>query len=374
MFTHAGSARPEAGPFQRLLDQAARRPDAEALRSKRRGAWQVRTWSRLAEDARLAALGWASLGVRPGDRITLLGPLSANLIAMLFAADALGASVDLAAPQAEATLVGQTRFAFAEGTHELERLLRYRSRVLEAVVLGDPEIEAGDASSAGLALHSADHLAAEGRRRTGQGHALPDRRDAAGDMARIHREGGIVAMLPRHCFDAQARIGPDERVLGDFEPSWFEGLEFLAHQWPRIAPRLLIPEPGGDAVSDRREAHATTWLAPCHRLAEVIEQFDARVPTSGLGAAAVRSVLRGGHGLLTQLSRARIVAGLGLADMRQVHSDAGIPDATRRVLESLGLSLPQRSATSAGVSAGGPASAIHATGHGFEGELVGSAS
>src|SRR5215210_6602441 len=90
-----------AGPFAALQAQARRAPQAEALRSRRRGQWRSHSWQRLAAQADQAARGWAALGALPGDRIVALGPLGADLIVTLFAADALGATVVLAQDAAE---------------------------------------------------------------------------------------------------------------------------------------------------------------------------------------------------------------------------------------------------------------------------------
>ncbi len=54
-------------------DQVARRGDATALTFKRNGSWQTMSWKELGRRVRDVADGLASLGVRAGDRIAVLG-------------------------------------------------------------------------------------------------------------------------------------------------------------------------------------------------------------------------------------------------------------------------------------------------------------
>ncbi len=53
--------------------QAQRRGDAAAVRHKRGGAWGEVSWAEVARRARCVADGLAALGVRPGDRVAVIG-------------------------------------------------------------------------------------------------------------------------------------------------------------------------------------------------------------------------------------------------------------------------------------------------------------
>ncbi len=52
-----------------LLEPAARRPDAPALREKEYGIWQTWSWRHLAEQVRLIAGGLAAAGLKAGQHI-----------------------------------------------------------------------------------------------------------------------------------------------------------------------------------------------------------------------------------------------------------------------------------------------------------------
>ncbi|HYD40102.1 MAG TPA: long-chain fatty acid--CoA ligase [Anaeromyxobacter sp.] len=56
-----------------LEDQARKRGDLPATRQKRDGSWVDTTWAELARRARYVSDGLAALGVRPGDRIAVIG-------------------------------------------------------------------------------------------------------------------------------------------------------------------------------------------------------------------------------------------------------------------------------------------------------------
>jgi len=61
-------------------DQVGKRGDATALTFKRGGTWQTMTWKELGRRVRDVADGLASLGVNPGDRVSILGDTCAEWI------------------------------------------------------------------------------------------------------------------------------------------------------------------------------------------------------------------------------------------------------------------------------------------------------
>src|SRR6186713_3049693 len=78
--------------FPRLmLDHAAQRPQAPALREKEYGIWQTLSWSALASLVRHIACGLAEAGVAPGDHVVVIGENRPRLQAAMLAAQSLGA-------------------------------------------------------------------------------------------------------------------------------------------------------------------------------------------------------------------------------------------------------------------------------------------
>ena len=55
-----------------LLDHAARRPSAPALREKAFGLWQTLTWGQLAELVQELACGLAAAGLKRGEHVVVI--------------------------------------------------------------------------------------------------------------------------------------------------------------------------------------------------------------------------------------------------------------------------------------------------------------
>src|SRR5574343_1061566 len=75
---------------QMLLQHAAQRPDAPALREKEFGIWQTRSWRDAAQDVRQMACGLASLGFVRGQNLALVGDNRPHLYLGFVAVQRLG--------------------------------------------------------------------------------------------------------------------------------------------------------------------------------------------------------------------------------------------------------------------------------------------
>lgn len=76
-----------------LMDRARRTPDAVALAEPVDGVWRAVSWSRLGSVVTELAAGLADQGVRRGDRVSVLIPPGADLVAVIYACWRIGASV-----------------------------------------------------------------------------------------------------------------------------------------------------------------------------------------------------------------------------------------------------------------------------------------
>src|SRR6266571_3787249 len=83
-------ARSLVGLFETM---ARRRGAAACAKVKRAGAWQEVSWDELARKARLVADGLASLGVKKGDRVAVIGDTSLDWIAADLGIQGAGAIV-----------------------------------------------------------------------------------------------------------------------------------------------------------------------------------------------------------------------------------------------------------------------------------------
>jgi len=73
-----------------VADHAARRPTAPAIRFKARGRWRALTWAALDAEVTVLARGLAAAGLRPGQRVWLVGSPGPRSIAFLFAVERAG--------------------------------------------------------------------------------------------------------------------------------------------------------------------------------------------------------------------------------------------------------------------------------------------
>ena len=78
--------------FPRLLQSHVKlRPAQDAMREKELGIWQSWTWAEAAVEIRALACGLASLGLKRGDKLAIIGDNRPRLYWAMTAAQALGA-------------------------------------------------------------------------------------------------------------------------------------------------------------------------------------------------------------------------------------------------------------------------------------------
>ncbi len=119
-----------ASTFPRLmLDHAASRPQAPALRVKEYGIWQTMSWAQLATLVRHLACGFAQAGMRQHDHVVIVGDNRPRLYASMLAVQSLGAvPVPLYQDAALTEFVfpinnAEVRFAVVEDQEQVDKLL-----------------------------------------------------------------------------------------------------------------------------------------------------------------------------------------------------------------------------------------------------------
>src|SRR3954471_16820882 len=117
-----------------LLQHAAQRPTAAAMREKEYGIWQALTWADLARMVEHLACGLHQAGLRRGEHLVVIGANRPRLYATLLAAQALGAvPVPLYQDAAGAECVfpinnAEVRFAVVEDQEQVDKLLEVRTQ------------------------------------------------------------------------------------------------------------------------------------------------------------------------------------------------------------------------------------------------------
>ena len=117
-----------------LLQHAAQRPAAAAMREKEYGIWQTLAWAGLAQLVEQVACGLHAAGLGRGEHMVVIGANRPRLYATMLAAQALGAiPVPLYQDAVAAECVfpidnAEVRFAFAEDQEQVDKLLEVRTQ------------------------------------------------------------------------------------------------------------------------------------------------------------------------------------------------------------------------------------------------------
>ncbi|MDH3636592.1 MAG: AMP-binding protein [Gammaproteobacteria bacterium] len=132
--------------FPRLLQSHVKlRPNQDAIREKALGIWQSWTWAEAATEIRALACGLASLGLKRGDKLAIIGDNRPHLYWGMTAAQALGAVPvplyqDAVADEMAYVLDNaDVKIALVEDQEQVDKMLEVRNRCpkIEHVIFDD---------------------------------------------------------------------------------------------------------------------------------------------------------------------------------------------------------------------------------------------
>lgn len=265
-----------------LLDHAARRPDAPALREKAFGVWQTLTWAELAVLVRELALGLAAAGLRRGEHVVVIGENRPRLYATMLAAQSLGAiPVPLYQDAVAAEFVfplnnAEVAFAVVEDQEQVDKMLELRGQCpqLGRIWFDDPR---GLRNYDEPGLASLDELILQGR-------AAHDERPAwfAAEVEAGHKDD-VAALFftsgttghPKGVMHTHAtlidraeagmrfdRLTDREEVLAYLPPAWVGQNIFSFAQWLAVGYVVNCPESSSTVSIDLKEIGPTYYFAP----------------------------------------------------------------------------------------------------------------
>lgn len=284
-----------------LLQHAAQRPDAAAMREKEYGIWQGLTWAQLATMVEQLACGLHEAGLARGEHMVVIGANRPRLYATMLAAQALGAiPVPLYQDAAAAECAfpinnAEVRFAFAEDQEQVDKLLEVREQCpqLRGIWYDDPR---GLRNYDEPGLASLDALL-EGGARFGAAHPgfLREQveRGAPDDVAAMFFTSGTtgqpkgVVHTHRTLLD-RAKAGAEfdqltdrEEVLAYMPPAWIGQNIFSYAQWLACGYVVNCPESAGTVMIDLKEIGPTYYFAPPRIFESLLTSVMIRMEDAG---------------------------------------------------------------------------------------------
>jgi long-chain acyl-CoA synthetase len=306
-----------------MLQHAAARPRAAALREKVYGIWQTLTWGDLALLVRQLAAGLAEAGLKRDDHVVVIGENRPRLYATMLAAQALGAvPVPLYQDAASTEYVfpinnAEVRFAVVEDQEQVDKLLELRGPCPQiAHIWYDDPRGLRNYSEPGLA--PLDALIAAGRARDSANPGFFDEQVAAGqpdDVAAMFFTSGTTGnpkgVLHSHfTLLNRANAGKDfdqltesEEVLAYLPPAWVGQNIFSYAQWLACGYVVNCPESAATVMIDLKEIGPTYYFAP-PRIFEglltsvMIRMEDASAPKRWMFQQAMAVARRVGPALM----------------------------------------------------------------------------
>ena len=288
--------------FPRLmLDHAAQRPDAPALREKEFGIWQTLTWAELAQLVRRLACGFAHAGMRRGDHVIVVGENRPRLYAAMLAAQSLGAIPvplyqDAVAAEYRFPIVNaEVGFAVVEDQEQVDKLLELRSEcpTLRRIWFDDPR---GLRNYAEPGLDSLDALVAAGKAhdeanaRLFEGEVEQCKPDDVAAMfftsGTTGNPKGVVhthaSLLDRASAGARFdKLTGHEEVLAYLPPAWIGQNIFSYAQWLACGYVVNCPESASTVMIDLKEIGPTYYFAPPRIFEGLLTSVTIRMEDAG---------------------------------------------------------------------------------------------
>ncbi len=288
--------------FPRLmLDHAAQRPQAAALREKEFGIWQSTSWQALATLVRALACGLAQAGLQRGQHLVVIGENRPRLSAAMLAAQCLGAIPvplyqDAAATEYEFPINNaEVAFAVVEDQEQVDKMLELRATCpqLGHLWFDDPR---GLRNYAEAGLASLDALAEAGRAFDTAHPGFFDaevQRGTPDEVAAMFFTSGTTGqpkgvVHTHHSLIDRAQAGArfdkltsDEEVLAYMPPAWVGQNIFSYAQWLACGYVVNCPESASTVTIDLKEIGPTYYFAPPRVFEALLTNVMIRMEDAG---------------------------------------------------------------------------------------------
>lgn len=265
-----------------LLQHAAERPHAPALREKEYGIWQTHTWADLVRLVEQIAAGLHQAGLQRHEHLVVIGANRPRLYATMLAAQSLGAiPVPLYQDAVAAECIfplnnADVRFCLVEDQEQVDKLLEIREQCprISHIYYDDPR---GLRKYTEEGLSSLDALIESGKAfAASQPGWFPAEVAKAqpGDVAAMFFTSGTTGnpkgvvhthstLLDRASAGAEFdKLTGSEEVLAYLPPAWIGQNIFSYAQWLACGYVVNCPESASTVTIDLKEVGPTYYFAP----------------------------------------------------------------------------------------------------------------
>ena len=287
--------------FPSLLQQhTTQRADHVALRMKRYGIWNSYTWQEIAQEVRKLACGFAAKGLKPGDKVAIIGNNVPPLYFSILAAQSLGAvPVPLHSDSTTEELKGllencEARFAVLQDQQQVDAIygaissLPNLTEVIYFDVRGMQEYDHTHLKSYVELEEAGERFAAEhasffddvSSKVTPDSDAFIVYTSGTGGVCR----GAVLShsnfLSIGQAFVEQEGVGDDEVVFAYMPLSYATSLFFSYTLWMIQGYTICCPESNETTMIDMREVGPTLFYAPPHFYKSIYSQINARTSAS----------------------------------------------------------------------------------------------
>ena len=267
---------------QLLLNHAAQRPRAAAMREKEYGIWQTTTWADMLALVQHMACGLHQAGLKRHEHMIVVGSNRPRLYATMLAAQSLGAiPVPLYQDAVASECVfpinnAEVRFAVVEDQEQVDKMLEVREQCpqLQHIYFDDPR---GLRNYDEIGLAAVDELVAAGKAFAGvhpQFFVDEVQKVQPDDVAAMFFTSGTTGnpkgvvhthntLLNRADVGARFdKLGPTDEVLAYLPPAWIGQNIFSYAQWLAAGYVVNCPESAATVTIDLKEVGPTYYFAP----------------------------------------------------------------------------------------------------------------
>ena len=287
-----------------LIHNAASIGTRPAMRHKDLGVWQAWTWQEILEEVRAFSVGLSELGLKPGDKFTIIGSNRPRLYWAICAGQALGAVpvpvyADAVANEMAYVLAhAEVMLAVVEDQEQVDKVIAISDRLsqLGRVIYDEPRglkdydhgrlIAFTDVQDIGRKKLASDPGCLrrwEAGIAAGKGSDLSIILYTSGTTGRskgvmLTYENTIISARNANAFD---RLGHEEEVIAYLPLAWVGDYFFSYVQAYAAGYCVNCPETPDTVVQDRREIGTTYAFAPPRVYENVLTLTTVRMADAG---------------------------------------------------------------------------------------------